>query len=89
MTERNRNQHSQHNPVRRNKFSDIPGIVTHVYPQEDSALRDAIRAEVDAYLREREEAKNAENAPSDNPPDFSSIPGHIMHVAPSKRGEKS
>lgn len=69
MAEHNRNQH---NPARRNKFSDIPGVVTHIYPEEDSALRNAIRAEVEAYLKERES--------EDKPLDFSSIPGHIQHT---------
>lgn len=65
------------------RFQGIPGLKTHRLPDDEPSsvsadLRAAIRAEVDAYLREQESA-----------PDFSGIEGLVTHVAPRKRGEKS
>jgi len=67
------------------RFAGIKGINTHRLPDDEPSsvsadLRAAIRAEVEAYLSEQA---------ADKAPDFSDIPGHVMHVAPRKRGEKS
>lgn len=72
------------------RFASIKGIVTHILPDDEPSsvngevhpdLRAAIREEVQRYLEEREHN-------SEEPLDFSGIPGHIMHVAPRKKGEQ-